>query len=115
MPKKRVKKVKQAKIDGLSNGDIKKIRTAVRRVWAWSHPRRLCEKRAYWHKDGFPRCEQCKKKAPKIFIDHIENVGDVDEGFIKRMFVSSHGLQALCKKCHDFKTKQERFNNKDYY
>ena len=107
MAKKKAKKPKTPKIDGISADDIKRIRQAIRQVWCWSHPWRLTKARAIG-KDGFPRCEKCKKKVPKVFIDHIQNVGDVDEGFIKRLFVPSSHLQALCKKCHDAKTKLER-------
>jgi len=46
--------------------------------------------------------------VPKIYVDHIQAVGDVDEGFLKRMFVPSTELQGLCKQCHDKKTKAER-------
>lgn len=98
---------KTEKIDGLSADDIKKIRSAVRRVWAWSNPRRLAMARVI-QQDGFSKCENCKKVAPKIFIDHIVAVGDLDGGFIERLFCPSSGLQALCKKCHNEKTKEER-------
>lgn len=105
---KKPRKVKPAPVDGLGEKDVKRIRTAIRNIWRYSTPRKLAEKRAYWHKDGFPRCELCKKKAPKIFVDHIIQVGDVDEGFLKRMYTPSCNLQSLCKKCHDEKTKEER-------
>lgn len=95
------------KIDGLSPKDVEKIRRAIRQVWSWSWPRKLCIKRATG-KDGFPRCEKCKRKVPKVYPDHITPVGDVDAGFISRLFCSSKKLQALCKKCHDRKTREER-------
>lgn len=100
-------KKKAPKVDGMSADDIKKIRTAVRRVWAWSHPRRLVVARCLVE-DGFSKCEYCEKVVPKIYVDHINNVGDVDSGFIQRMFISSEHLQGLCKKCHDKKTRDER-------
>lgn len=100
-------KINEKKIDGLSPKDVEKIRRAIRQVWSWSHPRKLCIKRATG-KDGFPRCEGCKKKVPKVYPDHIAPVGDVDEGFIARLFCASTKLQALCKKCHDRKTREER-------
>lgn len=104
------KKVKE-KIDGLSPGDVEKIRKAIRQVWSWSYPRRLCLQRAMG-KDGFPRCEgkshEGNRKVPKVYADHIQRVGDVDAGFLKRLFTPSTNLQALCKKCHDRKTKEER-------
>jgi hypothetical protein len=105
-PKKRVKKIIE-KIDGLSADDIKKIRAAIRQVWSWSYPRRLVVQRCLIA-EGFSKCELCKKKCPKIFVDHLNPVGDVDSGFIERLFISSENLQGLCKKCHDQKTKDER-------
>ena len=97
------------KIDGgMSKKDIEAIRRAVRQVWSWkSHARKICLARAVGA-DGFPRCEECKKKVPKVFADHIEPVGDVDDGFLKRLWCSSKELQAICKKCHDKKTAGER-------
>lgn len=105
-------KKKIIKTDGLGPHEIKKIRAAVRQVWHRSHARKLCVDRAIGP-HGFPVCEQCKKKVPKVHIDHIENVGDVDHGFILRMFVPSKKLRALCKKCHDAKTKEERKRAKE--
>jgi hypothetical protein len=96
-----------AKVDGLSKKDIAKIRSAIRVIWHRSYPRKLCVNRATG-KDGFFRCEACLKKAPKICIDHKITVGDVDAGFIKRLFCPSSGLQALCVSCHSAKTKEER-------
>lgn len=106
------RKINAEKVDGLSSDDIKKIRAAIRQVWSWSHPRRLCVARCTG-KDGFARCEQCHKKCPKIFVDHVLNVGEVDAGFIGRLFTPSKNLQGLCKKCHSLKTNQERKNKRD--
>lgn len=100
------KKGKGVKVDGLGPDDIKKLRTAIRKVWSWSYARRLCVARATG-KDGFPRCEKCMKKVPKIFPDHIVPCGELDGGYINRMFISSKGLQALCAKCHRLKTNEE--------
>lgn len=105
--KTKLKKTKPEKVDGLSPENIKMIRIAIRQVWSWSHPRKLCLARAVG-KDGFSRCEECKQRVPKVYADHIINVGDVDGGFIARLFCPSSGLQALCKKCHDAKTKAEK-------
>lgn len=102
MPKK-----KHDKVDGLSTKDIARIRSAIREVWRWSTPRKICLERSM-DSDGFGVCEACHAKSPKVFVDHIEPVGDVDAGFIKRLFVSSKGLQALCKKCHAEKTKVDK-------
>lgn len=110
MARKRVAKTVE-KIDGLSPKDVEKIRKAIRQVWSWSYPRRLCIARATG-KDGFPKCEQCKKKVPKVYPDHITPVGEVDSGFIERLFTPSKNLQAICKKCHDKKTREERAQSK---
>ena len=107
------KKVKKI-VDGLSPKDIEKIRRAIRQVWSWSYPRRLCLKRAL-QADGFSVCELCKKTVPKVYADHLENVGDVDAGFIERLFCPSNQLQAICKKCHDVKTRAERQAAKDFF
>jgi 5-methylcytosine-specific restriction endonuclease McrA len=101
------RKKQQKAVDGLSAKDIAKIRSAVRQVWHRSHVRKLCVKRATGA-DGFFRCEKCKKKTPKLCIDHITPVGELDGGFIKRLFCPSKDLQALCVSCHNKKTKQER-------
>lgn len=110
--KKRAPKSKPARMDGLSPKDIENIRKAIRQVWFWSHPWRLCKARAVG-KDGFSYCESCKQRVPKVFVDHIKAVGLVDAGFIARLFCPSSQLQALCKKCHDFKTKVEKQD--DFY
>lgn len=110
-----MKKKKEAppKIDGLSPDDLKRINKAVRQVWSWSHPWKLTKKRAV-HADGFPRCESktcphAGAAVPKIFIDHIDPVGKIGgPDYIARVFTPSKGLQALCKKCHDAKTRTER-------
>ena len=117
MAKKRKKKEATAKVDGLSMVDIRKIRAAIRKVWHWSYPKKLATARATGM-DGFAYCEakDCHRKGvkvPKVFIDHIKAVGDVDAGFIERLFCPSSGLQALCKKCHDKKTRLERKENKE--
>ena len=101
--------VNQAKnIDGISPKDKKFLRTKIREVWSWSTPHRMVVRRCLLP-NGFSKCEnpECLKKCPKVFVDHIKNVGEVDEGFITRMFVSSSKLQGLCKKCHDKKTLAE--------
>lgn len=106
------KKEKKAarKVDGLGPHLESKIRSALREVWHRSEARKLVVARVALP-NGYSRCEDpaCKgKRYPKVYIDHVVNVGAVDEGFIKRMFVPSTELQALCKKHHDDKTKAER-------
>lgn len=110
MAKKRKKKAVE-KVDGLSAKDVQKIRSAIRQVWHRSHVRKLCVNRCIG-KDGFSYCEKCGKRAPKILIDHINKVGEVDGGYIRRLFCASILLQGLCKICHDKKTKEERAQDK---
>jgi len=105
MPKKKIEKT-----DGLGPLEAKKIRIAIRQVWHRSYARSLCVKRCVGS-GGYSYCEKCKKRAPKIFIDHVEKVGDLDGGFLSRLFCPSERLQGLCKKCHDEKTKLERKKN----
>lgn len=104
MPNKKI-----APSDGLGPYEIAKIRSAVRQVWHRCKARQLVVKRCK-NEAGYFVCEQCKQQSPEIKIDHIENVGDVDAGFILRMFVTSDKLQGLCKNCHNKKTKEERKN-----
>lgn len=106
--KKPVKKGRQKlkPMDGLGPYEKKKIRNAVRQVWHRSLARKLCVERAK-DKSGFHVCEKCGRRNPNNKIDHIHKVGEVDSGFIGRMFVPADFLQALCKKCHDLKTKEE--------
>jgi hypothetical protein len=107
-PKKRSNSRKKlVKIDGLGPYEKKKIREAVRQVWHRSFARSLAVKRST-DAAGFSVCEKCRKRNPKNKIDHITQVGEVGAGFIERMFVPSSKLQALCKKCHDEKTREER-------
>lgn len=110
---KKKRKTAAEKIDGLGPDDLQKIHKAVRQVWSWSHPWRLVKKRCT-HEDGFMRCENKKceskgKPVPKVFVDHIDPVGEIGgPDYIKRMWTPSINLQGLCKKCHDAKTKAER-------
>lgn len=93
--------------DGLGPKEIKNIRTALRLVWQRSHSRKLVVTRCTG-KDGFTKCEKCKKKTPKLKVDHILACGDVDGGYITRLFTPSKNLQGLCHECHKVKTKEER-------
>lgn len=108
MTKKKNKKVKPEKIDGWSAKNVQQLRSAIRQVWSWSEPCRIVRKRCLIAGD-FSRCEMCKKKVPKIFVDHIEVMGSIfGERYLERMGAPSTELQGLCKKCHDGKTKIER-------
>ena len=106
-----IKKKKLQKTDGLGPLEIKKIRTALRLVWHRSAARKVVVLRCT-DADGFTFCEQCHKRTPALKVDHIEKLGDVDGGYIERLFVPSGKMQGLCKTCHDAKTKQERSGNK---
>lgn len=77
-------------------------------------------------KRGMYLCAGCKEEVPaslpkegrkgrdkNVFVDHIHPVIDPAEGFttwdsvIERMYCEEAGMQLLCKKCHDDKTKEE--------
>ena len=100
-------KKKIIKTDGIGPHEIKKIRNALRLVWHRSYARSLVVRRCTDHR-GWLYCERCHKKTPQLKVDHIEKVGDVDQGFVSRLFCPSTKLQGLCKKCHNTKTKEER-------
>ena len=110
MAKKKKKRQKLVPIDGLGPKEIKDIRTALRRVWGWSRARRLTAQRCIRNKK-WSYCEKCKKRSPHIKIDHIVPCGAVDGGYIRRLFVSSQGLQGLCNECHNEKTRIERMKD----
>lgn len=58
-----------------------------------------------------------RKRVNNIFVDHIQPVGGPEEGgwdgVIKRLYCEVDGLQVLCRKCHDLKTKDERIKQKE--
>ena len=94
--------------DGLGPYEIAKLRSACRLVWQRSLARREAQKRAKLPND-FWKCDGCEAVVPRIFVDHIDAVGDVmGYGYFERLFCHSSRLQALCKACHDAKTKAER-------
>lgn len=102
------KKKEVVRVDGLSPKNLAQISSACRRVWAWSTPRRMCVARST-DSEGYLFCEKCKQRTPKHHIDHIIPVGSpLSDGFVKRLFVSSSGLQALCKQCHKIKSKEDQ-------
>lgn len=107
------KKMKLKPTDGLGPLEVKKIRTALRLVWHRSHARKLVVKRCTGYDDFF-YCEKCRRKTPQLKVDHITNVGEMDSGFIRRLFIPSSQLQGLCKLCHDAKTKWERATKKTW-
>lgn len=70
---------------------------------------------------GMYQCSSCNKIVghKEIKADHINPVIPVD-GFtnwndvITRMFCEESGFQALCKDCHDIKTKKENEQRKSW-
>lgn len=101
------KREKAPRVDGFGPAERKRIDQVVRTVWYQSKARATAVKRCT-DKKGFTVCEKCKKRTPKIKIDHIIPCGPVDsDGYIKRMFVPSAQLSALCHPCHKPKTKRE--------
>ena len=98
--------------DGLGKREIAKIRSALRLVWSRCEARRLVVKRCTGS-EGFFECEDCDERTPRICIDHVIPCGDVDGGYIARLFVSSSGLQALCPSCHKDKTNAEKKERKE--
>lgn len=105
------KKVKEPLIDGLNDIDKKRIRTALRRAWSWSYSRRITAARCL-NEDGFPVCEECNRVVPRITIDHIYPVGEIDNTTIERMFVPSNKLRAICSTCHRGFTNAQRKKSK---
>jgi 5-methylcytosine-specific restriction endonuclease McrA len=101
----------EIRVDGLSPKDMAKVRSAIRRVWSFSYPRRLCVNRSKLP-DHYFRCELCKLKVPKVTIDHIIPLGSIDGDFLERLFCPSIGLQALCHPCHKAKTKIDNENTR---
>jgi hypothetical protein len=109
MAKRKAKPKPPPQDGGLNPKIIKRIRSALRLEWSYtSAARRICIARAT-DKNGFGHCEECRRKVPKLYADHIKVMGDVlAPDYIKRMWCSSKHLQALCKRCHDRKTREER-------
>lgn len=102
------KKQKMANVDGLGPKDVKRLISAIRQVWAWNYARKLCIERAT-DAEGFGHCEACRAKVPKLYADHINPIGGFDpRTYIERMFLPSSHLQAICKRCHDAKTRVEK-------
>lgn len=61
------------------------------------------------------QCAECRlwHKAKDVSVDHIVPAGSLNTyedlaPFVSRLFVDEHGLQVLCKQCHNTKTQEER-------
>jgi 5-methylcytosine-specific restriction endonuclease McrA len=62
------------------------------------------------------QCNVCKNWfiERKINVDHITPAGSLNSskdlpGFVDRLFCEVTGLQVLCEKCHDKKTKTDKY------
>jgi hypothetical protein len=104
--KAREKEIAMGLTEGLNKRDIKHLIRVMRQVWSWSYSRRLVVKRTDIG-GGYARCEKCKKKVPKVHVDHIQPVGTFNRSYISRLFVHSKKLQGLCQNCHKVKTKAD--------
>lgn len=109
------KKTKEEqKLDG-GIGPIEKaeIRKVMRQLWMrLSKARKIVVKRCLTDK-GFSKCELCGETVPKIHVDHIKVVGELDEGYLERLWCSSKEMQGICDQCHNGKTKEERKEAKE--
>ena len=62
------------------------------------------------------RCPVCRRQftQSEMRVDHIKPVVDPARGFcgwdeyIQRMFCEAENFMAICRSCHDVKTKEER-------
>ena len=101
------------------------IKSMLRRGSTRWGPKYACKKNAR-HPEKLPNdkgrlvfhslCAGCGEIYPETqcSVDHIDPVVDPHKGFInwdnviERLFCEEDGLQVLCKKCHDEKTKKEK-------
>lgn len=82
-----------------------KLKTAIRKVWAFSPHRRECLRLAYNKETDDWTCAICNRRTERASADHIVAVGlakDWNE-FIQMMFFGE--LQCACKHCHNRKSK----------
>lgn len=97
------------------------IRSILRQKSRWWKPISICREQARRLYKG-PRkrqkyeyqCNECKGWFPdkETNVDHIIPAGKLQcaadlPGFVERLFCEVEGLQLLCTKCHDKKTKLE--------
>lgn len=101
-----------ARTNSIDSITRQRIRSALRKVWQWSDPRRAALAKQRVSKGRY-LCEACGGLfGPKMVqVDHIEPVGSFPgsrrdngsatwEGVINRMFCPVEGLRVLCKPCH---------------
>lgn len=102
------------------------IRSALRQKSRWWKPIAIVKqkaKRAYKGPNKRQKfeyqCASCLKWWPdkKVAVDHIIPCGSLSctddlPGFVERLFCEADGLQVLCEKCHNEKTKNERNEKK---
>ena len=98
------------------------IRSALRQKSRWWKPITQCKLKARRPYKGPNKrqkfeyqCKQCQQWFPdkQVNVDHITPAGTLRcandlPGFVERLFCEIDGLQVLCSKCHDKKTKQEK-------
>lgn len=98
------------------------IRSALRQKSRWWKPISLCKEKSRRPYQGTNKrqkfeyqCKKCKGWFPEkqINVDHIVPAGSLNSskdlpGFVERLFCEVDGLQVLCEKCHDKKTKADK-------
>ena len=98
------------------------IRSALRQKSRWWKPITECKQKARRPYKGPNKrqkyeyqCNECKGwyAEKQINVDHIVPAGSLNSaqdlpGFVERLFCEKEGLQVLCEKCHDRKTKAEK-------
>lgn len=104
---KRKEKKSARKFDGYNPYIKQQIRNAIREIWRNSAAWKIAKNRVL-QPDGMSRCEECNNLFAKTAIDHIIACGELDSGFIDRMFVPSIGLKSLCGECHSIKSSEDR-------
>jgi hypothetical protein len=96
--------------------------SGLRRM-SYKTPMRADALRAARMERGKYKCAKCQNIYGKrqICVDHIEPVLPISVGFttwdsyIQRLFCHSAGLQVLCKKCHNAKSKEENKDRRKNY
>lgn len=98
------------------------IRSALRQKSRWWKPITQCKQKARRPYKGPNKrqkfeyqCKYCEQWFPekRVNVDHITPAGTLRSaadlpGFVERLFCEIDGLQVLCSKCHDEKTKKEK-------